>query len=105
VSQVLGGSGDRDVAFDEFRTYTMMLLAVAPVLIDAKMSRNFLEQAQELETEMAWALTVFAGASGQGKFSAARIDDAVQALKSASTPLLQNLNPEMRSPVRGNDPT
>ena len=65
MSQVLGGSGDREVAFDEFRTYTMMLLAVAPVLIDAKMSRNFLEQAQELETEMAWALTVFAWASAR----------------------------------------
>jgi hypothetical protein len=75
VSQVLAGSGDRDVAGEEFRTYTMMLLAVAPVLIDAKTSRNFLKQAQHLDGEMA-----------------------------ASTPLLQNLNPEMRSAVRGDDP-
>jgi hypothetical protein len=53
VSQVLGGSGDRDMAGEEFRTYTMMLLAVAPILIDAKTSRNFLEQAQHLDGEMA----------------------------------------------------
>jgi hypothetical protein len=104
VSRVLAGSGDRDMAYEEFRTYTMMLLSVAPTLIDAKMSRNFLEQAQHLDGEMALALSVLATASGQGKFPATRLDDAVQALKSASTPLLQNLSPEMRSAVRGDDP-
>ena len=105
VSQVLAGSGDRDTAYEEFRTYTMMLLAVAPVLIDARTSRNFLEQAQYLDGEMALVLSVLATASGQEKFSATRLDDAVQALKSASTPLLQNLSPEMRSAVRGDDAT
>jgi hypothetical protein len=105
VSQILAGSGDRDTAGEEFRTYTMMLLAVAPVLIDAKTSRNFLEQAQRLDGEMAWALSAFASASGQGNYSATRLDDAVQALKSASTPLLQNLSPEIQSAVRGDDPT
>jgi hypothetical protein len=105
VSQVLAGSGDRDAAGEEFRTYTMMLLAVAPVLIDAKTSRNFLEQAQHLDGEMAWALSARGSASGQGNSMATRLDDAVQALKSASTPLLQNLSPEIRSAVRGDDPT
>jgi hypothetical protein len=105
VSQVLAGSGDRDVAFEEFRTYTTMLLAGAPVLIDAQMSRNFLEQAQHLDGEMAWALSMFARKPGQGNFPATRFDDAVQALRSASTPLLQNLNPEMRSAARGDNPT
>jgi hypothetical protein len=104
VSQVLAGKGDRDSAGDEFRTYIMMLLAVAPVLIDAKLSRNFLEQAQHLDGEMALALNWFATAPGQEKFPAAQLDDAVQALKSASTPLLQILTPEMRSAVRGDDP-
>jgi hypothetical protein len=33
VSQVLAGSGDRGRAYEEFRTYTMMVLAVAPVLM------------------------------------------------------------------------
>ena len=104
VSQVLAGSGDRDTAAEEFRTYTMMVLAVAPVLIDAKTSRNFLEQAQHLDGVMAWALSVLGSAPGQGNSPATRLDDAVQALKSASTPLLQNLDPEMRSAVRGDDP-
>ena len=105
VSQVLAGSGGRDMAYDEFRAYTMMLLAVAPVLIDDRTSRKFLEQAQHLDGDMALALSVLATAPGQEKFPATRLDDAVQALKSASTPLLQNLSPEMRSAVRGDDPT
>jgi hypothetical protein len=104
VSQVVTGPGDRDTAVDEFRTYTMMLLAVAPVLIDAKASRNFLEQAQHLDGVMAFALSARDDASGQGSSSATRLDDAVQALKSASTPLLQNLSPGILSAVRGDDP-
>ena len=105
VSQLLADSGDRDAAVEEFRTYTTMLLAAAPVLIDAQMSRNFLEQAQHLDGEMAWVLSVLAGKPGQGNSSATRLDDAVQAHKSASTPLLQNLDPEMVSAIRGDDPT
>ena len=104
VSRALAGPGGRDVAYEEFRAYTSMLLSAAPVLIDAEMSRNFLEQAQHLDGEMAWALSVLAGKPGRGSSSATRLDDAVQALKSASTPLLQNLDPEMRSAVRGDDP-
>ena len=83
----------------------MMLLAAAPVLIDDMTSRKFLEQAQHLDGEMAVALSVLARAPGQGNSSATRLDDAVQVLKSASTPLLQNLDPEMRSAVRGDHPT
>ncbi|HEX6452328.1 MAG TPA: hypothetical protein VF060_23065 [Trebonia sp.] len=105
VSQALSGSGEQDAAVDEFRTYTMMLLAVAPVLIDARTSRNFLEEAQHLDGEMARSLSALANASGQGKPSAARLDDAMQALKSASAPLLQNLSPDIRAAVRGDDPT
>jgi hypothetical protein len=105
VSLLLAGPGDRGMAYEEFRTYTMMLLAVAPVLIDAKTSRNFLEQAQHLDGEMAWALSVLPAESGQKEFPAARIDDALQSVKSASTPLLQNLSPEIRSAVRRDDPS
>jgi hypothetical protein len=104
VSKVLTRSGDRDMAGEEFRTYTMMLLNAAPVLIDAKTSRKFLEQAQHLDGEMALALSVLATAPGQGNVSATRLDAAVQALNSASEPLLQNLNPQMRSAVRGDGP-
>jgi len=52
VSQAVASSGDRDAAGDEFRTYMMMLLVGAPVLIDATASRNFLEHAQALGGEM-----------------------------------------------------
>jgi hypothetical protein len=82
----------------------MMLLVSAPVLIDAKASRNFLEQAQYLGGEMARVLGVTAGPPGQAGFSTTRLDDAVQRLKAASAPLLQVLDPETRTAVRGEDP-
>jgi hypothetical protein len=104
VSQVLAGSGNRDLASEEFRTYTVMLLAVAPVLIDARTSRNFLEQAQRLDGEMARALSVLARAPGQENSPVTRIDDALQALRSASTPLLANPDPGTRSAARGDGP-
>ena len=56
VSSALDGSGDRSSASDEFRTYMMMLLVGAPVLIDGRLSRSFLEQAQRLGGEMARVL-------------------------------------------------
>jgi hypothetical protein len=100
ISQVLTGSGDREATGDEFRTYMMMLLVAAPVLIDAKTSRAFLEQAQALGAEMVRALSsVRAGVSGG--YSPGRLDDAVGQLKSASAPLLQVLDPETRAAVRG----
>jgi hypothetical protein len=101
VSQVLAGSGDRDAAYEEFRTFTMMVLSVAPILIDARTSRNFLERAQDLDAAMAQALSVLATVPGKEKSVAAQLDDTLQGLKSASTPLIQNLPAEMRSAVRG----
>lgn len=107
VSQALADSGAdsgvHDAASDEFRTYIMMLLAASPVLIDAKASRSFLEQAQRLAGEMARALTV-SRTPGQEKSRATRLDDAVRRLKAASTPLVANLDPEMRAAVTGTDP-
>ena len=105
VSRVLTGSGDRDMAYEEFRTYTMMVLAVAPVLIDARSSRNFLERAQDLDGEMALALSLLATVPSQEELPAARLDVTLQALKSASTPLLQDLTPELQSAIRGDNPT
>ena len=49
------GPDDRDTAGDELRTYMMMLLVGAPVLIDARVSRAFLEQAQVVAADMARA--------------------------------------------------
>jgi hypothetical protein len=103
ISATVDGSGDRDAAAEEFRTYIMMLLAVAPVLIDAKTSRAFLEQAQRLGGVMARALNVISGSAGQQDSVAGQLDASVQALKSASTPLLANLDPAMRAAVTQED--
>jgi hypothetical protein len=100
VSQALSGSGDRDNAGNEFRTYMMMLLVGAPVLIDEPVSRNFLEQAQYLAAEMARAT----GAVAHHKsFKADRLDQAVQQLKDASTPLIGVLDPATQAAVRGEE--
>ena len=102
VAQGLG-PGEREAAADEFRTYMIMLLVGAPVLIDVKVSRDFLEQAQTLGGEMARALGTTAKAPSQTAASAARLEDAVKRLREASTPLLQTLDPEIRAAVRGEE--
>lgn len=103
VSLALDGSGDRSSASDEFRTYMMMLLVGAPVLIDAQVSRNFLEQAQVVGGLMAVSLGVTAKSSGGPASKDARLDDAVQRLRAASTPLLQVLDPDTQAAVRGDE--
>jgi hypothetical protein len=108
VSLVLAGPGDQDIAFEDFRTFTMMLLTVAPLLLDDKTSRHFLERVQHLDGEMARALSMLAGASDRaaaGNAPAARLDQALREVRSASTPLLQSLTPDVRSAVRGDDPS
>jgi hypothetical protein len=100
IAQVLTGSGNREATGDEFRTYMMMLLVAAPVLIDAKTSRAFLEQAQALGGEMVRALTSVRSGGSDG-YSPGRLDDAVRDLKTASSPLLQVLDPETQKAVRG----
>ena len=107
VSQAVAkglGPGDRDAASDEFRTYMLMLMVGAPVLIDVKVSRDFLEQAQALAGEMARVLGVTRGAHGRAALPDARLEAAVQRLRAASTPLLQALNPETQAAVRGEGP-
>jgi hypothetical protein len=98
---------DRDAASSEVRTYMMMLLVGAPVLIDAQVSRNFLEQAQAVGGLMAVSVGITAKSSGPtGSKTAskdARLDDAVQRLRAASAPLLQVLDPETQAAVRGDE--
>lgn len=94
---------DRDAANDELQTYMMMLLVGAPVLIDAQVSRNFLEQAQVVGGLMAVSLGVTAKSSGGPASKDARLDDAVQRLRTASTPLLQVLDPGTQAAVRGDE--
>jgi hypothetical protein len=106
VSQAVTPGSDpdgRDAASDELRTYMMMLLVGAPVLIDAKVSRNFLEQAQVVGGLMAHELGMAAKASGPAASAQARLDSAVQQLRAASAPLLQVLDPETQAAVRGDE--
>jgi hypothetical protein len=95
VSAVLDGSGDRNSAADEFRTYMMMLLVGAPVLIDGRLSRAFLEQAQRLGGEMARVLATMARAHRSEHAPTApdaRLDQATARLRSVAVPLLQPLD-------------
>jgi hypothetical protein len=94
VSAALDGSGDPHFASDEVRTYMIMLLVGAPVLIDTPVSRNFLEQAQRFGAEMMRGLRTITKAPGQKPTPDGRLDDAATALRAASAPLLTILNLE-----------
>ncbi len=111
VSSVIDGSGDRGAASDGFRTYMLMLLIGAPVLIDDPVARRFLEQAQHLGGVMAGTLAVIvrstagaavaSDATGGAAVPSDRLGDAMQQLQDAAAPLLQLLNPAMRDSIQG----
>lgn len=101
VSALLNGSGDRDAAADGFRTYMMILLTGAPVLINDPVARHFLEQAQYLGGLMARALSAIDKAPAGAATPANGLGDAVQQLQSAAAPLLQLLSPDMRDAIAG----
>lgn len=100
VSAAIDGSGDREVASDGFRTYMMMLLVGAPVLIDDPVARNFLEQAQYLGGVMAGALAAFDRRQDGAPVSGGTLDDAVRQLQDAAAPLLELLHPAIRDVVQ-----
>ena len=56
VTSALDGSGDREAADSELRTFMTMMLTGAPVLMDAIQTRAFLETSQRLAAELARAL-------------------------------------------------
>jgi hypothetical protein len=89
VMAALAGTGTREAASDEVRTYMIMLLVGAPVLIDAPVSRDFLERAQHLGGEMARVAGLTGKNSGVHKDSKARIDRSLAQLRTASVPLMQ----------------
>ena len=96
-----GAAGsDRDAAADELRTYMMMLMVGAPVLIDARASRTFLEQAQAVAGLLALSLGETASSSASASVDS-RLDGAVQRLRDASTPVLSVLDPQARAAVLG----
>jgi hypothetical protein len=52
VTSALDGSGARDAAADELRTFMMMMLTGAPVLMDAPDTRDFVQTSQHLAAEL-----------------------------------------------------
>ena len=100
VSSVIDGSGDRGAASDGFRTYMMMLLIGAPVLIDDPVARHFLEQAQYLGGVMARTLATMDRPPDGAAVPGDGLDDAVQQLQSAAAPLLRLLSPRVRESIQ-----
>jgi hypothetical protein len=88
-------SEEREAAAEELRTFTLMLLTSAPVLIDADRSRAFLEAAQRLAGQMFWALR---DRDGEG-VTEARLDDAMTQLRIAAAPVLEVLSRQERAAV------
>ena len=100
VSAVIAGSGDRDAASDGFRTYMLMLLIGAPVLIDDPVARRFLEQAQYLGGVMAATLTAIDRSPGGAAVPGAKLTAAMQQLQDAAAPFIQLLNPAIRESLQ-----
>jgi hypothetical protein len=100
VSSVIDGSGDRGAASDGFRTYMLILLTGAPVLIDDPVARHFLEQAQYLGAVMARTLAVTGKSPAGAAMPGDGLDEAMQQLQSAAAPLLQLISPRTRDSIQ-----
>jgi hypothetical protein len=100
VSAAAGGSGDRGAASDGFRTFMLMLLTGAPVLIDDPAARHFLEQAQYVGGVMAGTLATIDRSPDGVAVPGGALDDAMRQLRSAAAPLLQRLNPGVRDSIQ-----
>jgi hypothetical protein len=103
VSSAADGSGERDAASEEVRTYLTMLLIAAPVLIEISVPRAFLEQAQQLGAVLASTLTAMPNKSGEAVVSTDPLGDAVKRLRAAATPLMQILTPAQRAAAGADD--
>ena len=97
VTRAALSAEDRDEASGELRTYTQMLLTSAPLLIEARVPRAFLEAAQHLAAELFRALH-----AGDEKVEPTKtqLDHAVEQLRAAAAPLLKALNDEQRAAIR-----
>ena len=95
IGSMSSSAGDRDEASDELRTYTQMLLTSAPVLIDAELSRTFLESAQRLAGQLFRALRD--GKDETAEQRKKRLDSEVESLRRAAAPLLEPLSRDQRA--------
>jgi len=96
VTSALDGSGDRDSAADELRTFMTMMLTAAPALMDAPQTREFLERSQHLAAELARALGVTRSGDRPDDIDQ-RLNDAAGQVRAAVQPLLQTLDVNQQS--------
>jgi hypothetical protein len=90
---------DRSAVGDELRTYLLMLLVGAPVLIGSPVARRFLEQAQALGAEIARVVSPSDVAGITGSAPPGGLDEAVERLRAVARPLLAVLTADERSAV------
>jgi hypothetical protein len=98
VKSVQAG-GEQGTAGDDVRTYMLMLLVAAPVLIESSVARRFLEEAQVLGAEMVRIvappdLPTIPWSGPPGGF-----DEAIERLRAAAAPLLAVLTADERFAV------
>ena len=90
-------------AADELRTYTVMLLTSAPLLIDATRSRTFLETGQRVGVQLTRALRATGDAAGAQHGPSVQLEDEVRLLREAAAPLITALAPEQRAAISSAD--
>jgi hypothetical protein len=95
LAHSLASEGDRDDASQELRTYMQMLLTSAPILIEARTSRTFLEVAQQTAAQLYRALRVDVEQSAAT--NGPELNAQLERLHQAAAPLLQALNREQRA--------
>jgi hypothetical protein len=86
-------SGDRTAASDELRTYMIMLMIGAPILIDSKTPRAFLEDAQRLGGMLAQVRQTDSPSAP----SDAQLEETLRQLKMTAAPLVAALTAEERT--------
>ncbi len=96
VTSALDGSSDRDAAADELRTFMMMMLTGAPVLMEAPDTRAFVETSQHLAAELARSLGVTRSGERPDDIDQ-RLNDATGQVRAAIQPLLQKLDLDQQS--------
>jgi hypothetical protein len=101
VTSALDGSGDREAAGDELRTFMTMMLTGAPVLMDAPQTRDFLESSQHLAAELARALAVMTRSGDSPDDVGQRLNNAAAQVRMMVAPLLQMLNLDQQSVLWG----
>ena len=90
-------SGDRTAASDELRTYMIMLMIAAPILIESKTPRAFLEDAQTLGGMLIHVQHSQSPSSLKTVPSDAQLEEALQQLKITAAPLLAPLTAQERT--------